>query len=36
MSVSATVDPGSIETDYPDPAQFDFNAELRGDKFSTP
>jgi polyisoprenoid-binding protein YceI len=33
MSVSATVDPASIETDYPDPAQFDFNAELRGDKF---
>ena len=33
MSVSATVDPASIETDFPDPAKLDFNAELRGDKF---
>ncbi len=33
MSVSATIDPSSIETDYPDPAKLDFNAELRGGKF---
>lgn len=33
MSVSATIDPGSLETDYPDPAKLDFNAELRGSKF---
>ena len=33
MSVTATIDPASIETDYPDPAQLDFNAELRGSKF---
>ena len=33
MRVSATVDPASIETDFPDPAKLDFNAELRGDKF---
>lgn len=33
MSVSATIDPASIETDFPDPATLDFNAELRGNKF---
>ena len=33
MSVSAMIDPSSIETDYPDPATLDFNAELRGSKF---
>ena len=33
MRVSATVDPGSIETDFPDPATLDFNGELRGSKF---
>lgn len=30
MSVNATIDPGSIETDFPDPAAHDFNANLRG------
>ena len=30
MSVTATIDPGSIETDFPDPATHDFNAQLRG------
>ncbi|MEZ5667488.1 MAG: YceI family protein [Alphaproteobacteria bacterium] len=30
MQVSATVDAASIETDYPDPASYDFNADLRG------
>lgn len=30
MSVTATVDPASIETDFPQPEKLDFNAELRG------
>jgi polyisoprenoid-binding protein YceI len=30
MSVTATIDPASIETDYPEPEKLDFNAELRG------
>lgn len=30
MAVNATIDPASIETDYPDPATVDFNAKLRG------
>jgi polyisoprenoid-binding protein YceI len=29
-SLKATVDPTSIETDFPDPAKLDFNAELHG------
>jgi len=29
MSVSATIDPSSIETDFPDPTTLDFNAQLR-------
>ena len=33
MSVTATIDPASIETDFPDPAKHDFNGQLRGDKF---
>ena len=28
--VTATVDPDSLETDYPNPAKVDFNAELKG------
>ena len=28
-SVTVTIDPASIETDYPDPATVDFNAQLR-------
>jgi polyisoprenoid-binding protein YceI len=32
-SVTATVDAASIETDYPDPAQLDFNAMLRGEQW---
>jgi polyisoprenoid-binding protein YceI len=28
-NVTATIDPTSIETDYPDPAQLDFNAQLQ-------
>lgn len=32
-SVTATVDAASIETDYPDPEQFDFNAQLRGEQW---
>jgi polyisoprenoid-binding protein YceI len=28
--VNVTVDPASIETDYPDPRKLDFNAQLRG------
>jgi polyisoprenoid-binding protein YceI len=32
-SVTATVDATSIETDYPDPAQLDFNAMLQNDKW---
>lgn len=31
--ITATVDPFSIETDYPEPKKVDFNAELRGDKW---
>jgi polyisoprenoid-binding protein YceI len=30
MSVAATVDPASIETDFAQPEKLDFNAELRG------
>jgi polyisoprenoid-binding protein YceI len=32
-SVTVTIDPASIETDYPDPATVDFNAELRGQQW---
>ncbi len=32
-SVSASIDPLSLETDYPDKATLDFNAELLGDKW---
>jgi polyisoprenoid-binding protein YceI len=28
--VTATVDPASLETDYPNPAKLDFNAQLKG------
>lgn len=28
--LTVTVDPASIETDYPDPESYDFNADLRG------
>ena len=28
--VTATVDPGSLETDHPNPAKVDFNAQLKG------
>ena len=28
--ITATVDPDSLETDYPNPAKVDFNAELKG------
>lgn len=31
MQVSATIDPTSIETDYPDPDTYDFNADLAGE-----
>lgn len=31
MRVSATIDPASIETDYPDPETYDFNADLAGE-----
>jgi polyisoprenoid-binding protein YceI len=32
-SVTATVDAGSIETDYPDPKQHDFNAQLTSEQW---
>lgn len=32
-SVTASVDAASIETDFPDPATHDFNAQLRGDQW---
>lgn len=32
-SVNVTVDPRSIETDFPDPAKLDFNAALQGDQW---
>jgi polyisoprenoid-binding protein YceI len=32
-SVTVTIDPASIETDYPDPATVDFNAELRSQQW---
>jgi polyisoprenoid-binding protein YceI len=32
-SVNVTVDPRSLETDFPDPATLDFNAELQGEKW---
>lgn len=32
-SVSVTIDPKSLETDFPDVATLDFNAELYGDKW---
>jgi polyisoprenoid-binding protein YceI len=32
-SVTVTVDPRSIETDYPDVAKHDFNAQLQGEEF---
>lgn len=32
-SVTVSVDPRSIETDYPDPAQVDFNAQIQGEQF---
>lgn len=32
-SVTVTVDPRSIETDYPDVARHDFNAQLQGEEF---
>ena len=31
--VTVTVDPASLETDYPDPAALDFNAQLRGEQW---
>jgi polyisoprenoid-binding protein YceI len=31
--VTATVDPNSLETDFPDPAKVDFNAQLRGEQW---
>jgi polyisoprenoid-binding protein YceI len=31
--VVATVDANSLETDFPDPTQVDFNAELKGDEW---
>lgn len=31
--VSATVDAASLETDFPDPAHLDFNAQLRGEQW---
>jgi polyisoprenoid-binding protein YceI len=33
MSVTATIDPTSLETDFPDPAKLDFNAQLRGSEW---
>jgi polyisoprenoid-binding protein YceI len=33
MTVTATIDPTSIETDFPQPEKFDFNAELKGAKW---
>lgn len=32
-SVTATIDPASIETDFPDPATLDFNAQLRSEQW---
>lgn len=32
-SVTVTVDPASIETDFPDPAAHDFNAQLRSEQW---
>jgi polyisoprenoid-binding protein YceI len=32
-TLSVNVDPRSIETDFPDPAQIDFNAELQGEQW---
>lgn len=32
-SVTATVDPRSLETDFPDPAKHDFNAALQGEQW---
>lgn len=32
-SVTVSVDPRSLETDYPDPVQHDFNAALRGEQW---
>lgn len=32
-SVTAKIDPGSLETDYPDPATLDFNAQLQGEQW---
>lgn len=32
-SVTVTIDPRSLETDYPDAATLDFNAELQGDQW---
>jgi polyisoprenoid-binding protein YceI len=32
-SVTATVDANSLETDFPDPAKLDFNAQLRGEEW---
>ena len=32
-SVTATVDPTSLETDYPDPQTLDFNAQIYGEEF---
>lgn len=32
-SVTVTVDPASIETDFPDPATHDFNAQLRSEQW---
>ena len=31
--VTATVDPDSLETDFPDPTKVDFNAQLKGDEW---
>jgi polyisoprenoid-binding protein YceI len=31
--VTATVDPDSLETDFPDPAKVDFNAQLKGEEW---
>jgi polyisoprenoid-binding protein YceI len=32
-SVTVTVDANSLETDFPDPAKVDFNAQVRGEQF---
>jgi polyisoprenoid-binding protein YceI len=32
-SVTVTIDPRSLETDYPDPATLDFNAQLQNDQW---